>query len=528
MSSIPVNNNLNVLANIMNQTSAVADSRAALGDKQEELMKDSFDMVMNRVSSQTAEQTNVQTSNVVASVSSKNMSVTVAASDSSNQSSLKSSSTQSTQKSEDNTAKQTDKDMSDKGVSDEDMSENNISDKTASDNTVSDKAVSDADKEVVSEAGEELVEAVADEMGITTWEVEEVMEILGLSAVQLLDPENMKQLLIALSGNEDNLSILTDGELYGHLQNVLDMVETTLEDLQTQLGLSEEELGALIADMAQVETTSEPEIVPEELTGQSDKEPEVNLEGMKDYAVTVHKDGETIEVKVKVDDVSGEQSSKEEVKAAPETQTKPENKPDSGDLFGNSKGENKGEDHMSGNLMMQNPIEQPSFNETVQQPVMERYVSTEDIMNQIMESMKINLKSDVQELEMHLHPASLGNVHVQITAKEGMVTAQFIAQNETVKAAIESQLVQLKTQFEEQGVKVDKVEVAVGDYHFDHSFAGNEENQQSDNAQSGKKGRRNINLSELDLEELPEDMDDSERIAAEMMAQSGNMVDYTA
>lgn len=528
MSSIPVNNNLNVLANIMNQTSAVTDSRAALGDKQEELMKDSFDMVMNRVSSQATGQTNVQTSNVSAVVSSKNMSVTVAASDSSNQSSFNSSSTQSTQKSEDNTAKQTDKDMSDKSVSDEDMSKNNVSDKAASDNTVSDKAVSDADKDAVSEAGEGLVEAVADEMGITIEDVEEVMEILGLSAVQLLDPENMKQLLITLSGNEDNLSILTDGELYGHLQNMLDMVETTLEDLQTQLGLSEEELGALITDMAQVRTTSEPEIVPEELTGQSDKEPEVNLEGMKDYAVTVHKDGETIEVKVKVDDVSGEQSSKEEVKAAPETQTKSENKPDSGDLFGNSKDENKGEDHMSGNLMMQNPIEQPSFNEIPQQPVMERYVSTEDIMNQIMESMKINLKSDVQELELHLHPASLGNVHVQIAAKEGMVTAQFIAQNETVKAAIESQLVQLKTQFEEQGIKVDKVEVAVGDYRFDHSFAGNEEEQQNDNAGSGKKGRRNINLSELDLEELPEDMDDSERIAAEMMAQSGNMVDYTA
>ena len=531
MSSIPVNNNLNVLANIMNQTSAVTDSRAALSDKQEELMKDSFDMVMNRVSSQATGQTNVQTTNVSATVSSKNMSVTVAASDSSGQNELKGNSAksvQSAQKSDENSAKQTDKDMSDKGVSDKEISDKEVSDKASSDNTVSDKSVSDADKEVVSEAGEGLLEAVADEMGITIEDVEEVMEILGLSAVQLLDPENMKQLLITLSGNEDNLSILTDGELYGHLQNMLDMVETTLEGLQTQLGLSEEELGALIADMAQVETASEPEIVPEELTGQSDKEPEVNLEGMKDYAVTVHKDGETVEVKVKVDDVSGEQSSKEEVKAAPETQTKSENKPDSGDLFGNSKNENKGEDHMSGNLMMQNPIEQPSFNEIPQQPVMERYVSTEDIMNQIMESMKINLKSDVQELELHLHPASLGNVHVQIAAKEGMVTAQFIAQNETVKAAIESQLVQLKTQFEEQGIKVDKVEVAVGDYRFDHSFAGNEENQQSDNANNGKKSRRNINLSELDLEELPEDMDDSERIAAEMMAQSGNMVDYTA
>lgn len=517
MSSIPVNNNLNVLANIVNQTSAIADRR-------EEAAKDSFDMVMGRVSAQASSQADVQAAKASAPVDSKTMSAGVAAAGSSKQGSMESGTAQASQKAEktNDAAKQTDKSASDKADTDK-----AVTDKNASEKEVSDKGISDEEKAAVAEASEKVVQEVAKELGITVEEVEEVMEILGLSAVQLLEPENMKQLLVNLSGNGDHLSIITDGELYGHLQNMLDMVSTALEDLQQQLGLSEEDLNALIADMAVVETAPEQEINPEELLAQPQDKPEVNLEGMKDYAVTVHKDGETIQVKVKVDDASGEQSAKEVVKATAETQAKPENKPDNRNLFGEGREESKGEAHTAGSFVMSTPIEQPSFTEAIQQPVMERYVSTEDIMHQIMESMKINLKEDVQELEMHLHPASLGNVHVQIAAKEGMITAQFIAQNETVKAAIESQLVQLKTQFEEQGIKVDEVEVAVGDYRFEHSFAGEEQRQQ-ENAQNGKKSRRSINLSELDLEELPEDMDDSERIAAEMMAQSGNTVDYTA
>ncbi len=123
-------------------------------------------------------------------------------------------------------------------------------------------------------------------------------------------------------------------------------------------------------------------------------------------------------------------------------------------------------------------------------------------------------------MELQLHPASLGNINIQLTAKDGMITAQFTTQNEAVKAAIESQLVQLRTQFDEQGLKVDAVEVAVADYRFNQNFSGNEENA-GESAGSNKKNRKKINLNELDLDELPEDMEDSDRITAQMMAQNG-------
>ena len=326
---------------------------------------------------------------------------------------------------------------------------------------------------------------------------------------------------MAISGSEDQLSIITDGELYAHLQNLLNTVSEGLNELQTELGLSEEELRALIAQAAEEGNEPEAPTVPEELMTEPEK-PEMS-EGMKDYAVTIHRDGEEVKVKVQVDDGGANKSVREEVTQTSEVQGRHEAGSDNREAFGENRGEGSTQNH----FMMQTPVEQPVTNETaVAQTAVEHFTSTEDIMNQITEYIRINLRGDVQEMELQLHPASLGSVNVQIAAKDGVITAQFTAQNETVKAAIESQLVQLKTQFEEQGIKVEAVEVTVANYRFEQNFSGKEEN--AGEGKNGKKGPRRINLNDMGVEELPEDLEDSDKIAADMMARSGNTVDYTA
>ncbi|MDD6810937.1 MAG: flagellar hook-length control protein FliK [Lachnospiraceae bacterium] len=502
MAGIPVNNNLNALMNTVSQTVSASGTQNSALTKQAETVKDTFDMVMNRIGSQVSNQTGVQSM-----VSSQNISADTK-----------------TGSSRQDATKETTADTKEPVKAKEDTAKQTQEKETA-------EKVDDGSKEAVEEAGKKLVEEVAEEMDMTPEEVEEVMEILGLSAVDLLNPDNMKQLLITLSGNEDFLSIVTDAELYGHLQNLLGAVEESVETLQTELGLSEEELDALLTEIAadkQTEKMDAAELLPEQnnVTGNQTQEPSenVSLEGMKDYSVTVQKDGETVQVKVTVDDASGEQSMKENVTAVAKDTMQQGSKSDEK----NTSGQNKGEGSAAGNMNVQMPVQQAEVNEVPQeQPFTERFTSTQDIMNQIMDYMKINLKDDVQELELQLHPASLGNVNVQIASKDGAVTAQFTAQNEIVKAAIESQLVQLKEQFEEQGIKVDAVEVTVADYRFEQNFSGNEqENEESQ--KNGKKGSRKINLNELNPDELPEDMDDADRIAADMMARSGNTVDYTA
>lgn len=373
-------------------------------------------------------------------------------------------------------------------------------------------------------AAEELVGEIADVMDIPLEKVEEAMEVLGLTAVDLFDPANLKQLLLNLADNTDELALVTDETLYGNLQELFQAVNETLGALQEELGLSAEELEALMAQMSAAEKSVEAE--EPVLTIPGTEEPEVSVEGMKDYAVSVQKDGGTVQIKVTVDDASGEKHVSEQVTDTGKPETTPVLKKESADTG------HQGEEHAAGNnagsAFLQNltgrmeEVEAPAERPVYTQP------EANQIMDQIVEYMKFNIKPETQEMEMQLHPASLGTVHVQIAAKDGAITAQFAAQNETVKAVLETQMIQLKEQFEEQGIKVEAVEVTVANHAYGEQFGG-ERDAADQNGENAKKGARRINLNLDEIEEEGmEELDDSERIAVEMMQANGNTVDYTA
>ena len=375
--------------------------------------------------------------------------------------------------------------------------------------------------EEVEKSAKELVQQIADEMDVTPEEVEAAMAVLGLMPVQLFDIDNLKQLMLTIAGSADELTLVTDETLYDNMQNLFEAVDETLEGLQDELGLTDEELKALLEQIVAETDKTVAEDVPVQDTEPVDEMPEVNLEGMKDYTVSVQKDGETVQVKVTVDDASGAKSVQEEVTDAPKAEVQASHKMRERDASADS---GRGE----GNAFLQMFDKSVEVTE-IPEPVTEGYQSaqTEDIMNQIMDYMKINLKADVQEMELQLHPASLGTVNVQIAAKDGAITAQFTTQNEAVRAVIETQLVQLKQQFEEQGIKVDAVEVTVANHEYGQQFSQENEDTAQKQGKSAKNTRR-INLDEIDDEEELAQMEESERIAVEMMQANGNTVDFTA
>lgn len=377
--------------------------------------------------------------------------------------------------------------------------------------------------EEVEEAAKELVQDIAKEMDVTPEQVEEAMAVLGLTAVELFDTDNLKQLLLQITGSTDELSLVTSETLYGNLQNLLTAVEETLDGLQEELGLTGEELNALVKQM--IADSAETDETDETVTEPVQDMPETGMEGMKDYTVSVQKDGETVQVKVTVDDASGSKSVREEVTDAPKVEVQAGHKMRERNASADS---GRGEGGAAGNAFLQTPDKALDAVETPEPVNVEyRSVQTEDIMNQIMDYMKINLKAEAQEMEMQLHPASLGTVGVQIAAKDGVITAHFTTQNETVRAVIETQLIQLKNQFEEQGIKVDAVEVTVANHAYGQQFSQEQENT---NGRQGKpaKSTRRINLDEIGEDAELEEMEDSERIAVEMMQASGGTVDYTA
>ncbi|MDE6985150.1 MAG: flagellar hook-length control protein FliK, partial [Lachnospiraceae bacterium] len=162
--------------------------------------------------------------------------------------------------------------------------------------------------------------------------------------------------------------------------------------------------------------------------------------------------------------------------------------------------------------------------------------STENIMRQLADMVKIVRNESLTEMELQLHPASLGTVNVSLTTKGGMVTAEFTTQNEAVKAAIEAQASQLRANLEEQGVKIEAIEVSVESHQMEHELDKNGDRQQkqsqeqeTERIQGLRRGRSSINLrafmNEEELEGEMQGADDATRIAMEIMAANGNTMD---
>ena len=153
-----------------------------------------------------------------------------------------------------------------------------------------------------------------------------------------------------------------------------------------------------------------------------------------------------------------------------------------------------------------------------------------DIINQITEHMKVNIKEEMTSMEIQLHPASRGTVKVMVEqAQGGGVTAKFTASTQEAGAALQTQLMQLRQQLDEQGIKVNAVEVTVDAHAFEQNLEqGNQQNASEQETKRQSRIRR-INLGDPDL--LQEDtleLDEETRLAAEMMAANGQTVDYMA
>lgn len=63
-------------------------------------------------------------------------------------------------------------------------------------------------------------------------------------------------------------------------------------------------------------------------------------------------------------------------------------------------------------------------------------VDVASIIRQISEFTKVNAGNDVTTLQMQLNPEHLGKLYLELSAREGNVSARIMAQNETVKEVL--------------------------------------------------------------------------------------------
>lgn len=381
---------------------------------------------------------------------------------------------------------------------------------------------------VLEETGREMIEEIAEEFEISPEEVEKAMEELGLSVYALFDPSQLRQLVLEIQGVQDASVLLTDETLFTKLQNVLHMAAEVKAGLGDELGMTPEELKTLVEELQS--SVKEPIVMGEEV-------PENTAENVQ--AVETTEETPKITVEVKAGDETVRLSTDEkgtvtgQVEVVPSEVKEDVTKEHAGghEQKGNENSQKESEgklqaDSLQIDALFQNRTQtaEVSFEQTA--AVFSE--QTREIMDQIMDYMKIQLKPGMDQLEMQLHPESLGTVHIQLSSKGGEVTAQFQVQNETVKAAIESQITTLQESLKEQGIKVEAVQVTVENHGFESNLwqgQGREENASSHN--QNRKSQRRINLNELDGT-FKETADEEELLAAKMMEANGNTVDYTA
>lgn len=392
-------------------------------------------------------------------------------------------------------------------------------------------------KAVLEDTGKELLTVIADELGVDIDDIEKAMSVLGLNYVSILNPDNMAMLVAQVAGDEGISAIVTNSDLYSSLKSLTDTITTMQHNIMNQLGLSEEQMESAVntdvnnEDMKEAMGDAQMMANPE-----AGKE---TAEGTNEFnAIQLDLIGKNqkFNFNLQVETSNYEMQKTPEI-AAPEitvveTQSMGQQSSNLGQGFNMMNGGNQNAmtwNDFLGNIAF-NIQNIEAMTEEFTEAVQVAHTSAEDIINQITEYMKISVKPDMTSMEMQLHPQSLGSLNVMIeTAKDGNIIARFTTADATVKAAIESQLATLQQKFDEQGVKVNAIEVTVQSHAFEQNLEQGNDNQNFANEENQKatKSLRRINLRELTTEDA-EELDDSERLNAEMMEINGGTVDYSA
>lgn len=338
----------------------------------------------------------------------------------------------------------------------------------------------------VQNAVSDIKENIKKTMNVSDEDIESAMEQLGITAGDLLDMQKLTDLVVALSGNTDSLEFLTDADSVSMLNDILEYAKSVTDNLEDVYNMGIDSIKEMLVSAKDDVKQS---VVKED--AQPEEQPET---------VSQHELSNVIAQKTKV-------------------QTDNDNNAD-----------DRQQTHMSDKASVENE----NFTGNMAQNIQNAFsgiidevsnVNEADIVRQVVEQIKVTTGQQLSSIEIMLNPENLGKVHIAVTARQGVITAQLTAQNEQVKAALENQMTALKEHFNNQGVKVESVEITVQSHGFESQQ--NLEGNNSEQAGQEKKTHRKLDLSSL--EELEEsDMTDEEIRAKDAIVNGDSSVEYSA
>lgn len=348
--------------------------------------------------------------------------------------------------------------------------EQSVADKDMKESSMSEEELTRA-MEVLNGAVSDVKNMLMQELQISEEELKALMQECNLSDMDLLQLGNVKELMLKAVDAGDMTALLTNEGLYSQSKTIEAMFAEIMQRVETTLEAGSEEVEALTEAVNKLQNKADEPVWVEVVN---------NTEG---------------NAELKTDEAQKEAGSNE-------------NLMQENNFFGG-----------------QNQAMQASDNVQAvsSQSVSYTNVEAENIMRQIMDHMQLQLNADSTEVNMQLQPETLGTLQIRISAKEGIMTAQFTTASETVKSILEAQMIQLQQQFDQQNIKVEAIEVTVQAHAFESALEkGNE--QQAEGGETKRNRTRRIDLNTIS--DGSDEMETEDKILAEMMEVNGNTVDY--
>lgn len=317
--------------------------------------------------------------------------------------------------------------------------------------------------EKVNDAVQNVKDTIKEELDVSDEDIAKAMEVLGITDNDLLSVVKVTELVSALTG-ADSITLITDDDMSGKLTSVLDAVNTAQEDIADMLNTDVDDAVLVVRTDAVVKKDTDETVVKNTDSSITDNQSVSETESLSDVLAAK---------------VTAQGSSKHE------------------ESTGEHTGEHTGEQNhntQSYGGVADSIIQsmKDSFADIVTEDTSR--VSEADIVNQVIDQIKLSSGRELTSIEVMLNPERLGSVHVTVTAKNGILSAQIAAQNEQVKTALENQVTALKENFQNQGIKVEAVEITVMTHQFEagQNFGQNE----SERKQSEQKINKKLNLSD--------------------------------
>lgn len=428
---------------------------------------------------------------------------------------------------------------------------------------------------VVREWKEEVQEMLCEEFNLTQEELEKIMLETGMQFVDLQNLSNIQQFVLVVAGIDDRTELLTNEVLANQVISVDETMKQITTVFMKEYEMSDEEITNYLLQDAQLEGNGSLAAAGNVLPTEEEYQPEItdwkgmvsnekvemkmeNFHGISQHELSDAKlaednliqqenvaDTDAISMKesairlvesnavdMKKTETSAEKEAvlttfdADEEKVEPKIEITVEKAEEH--LQEGKKEFSDSDKRQDSHGLFEHFVENLSVNRVnnVPQPdvKIDAIAQMREIVTQVVEQIKVRVNVDTTSMEVQLNPENLGKVNLTVVAKEGHITAQFVTENEIAKQALESQVQQLKENLGEQGLKVDKVEVSVSNFDFSHSNQANTEEQRQQHSQEQRKVQRNLNLNDsVNLNDLTEE----EQLAARIMTDNGNQVDYT-